>query len=483
MQPIQYLNNARLATLLHRYKELNIKKMLQKSKIFYNNECLRLNLLPSYARGRLRELNFNATKAKQVKILGRSIIRDEIRKLYQHIYTIDLQLKTIYNSLHRRMTALEFDECMRDLHGTINFHRSRQYRKLHDKIKKLKFITHRVNNNIILSNQSVFSQLNNDQLVVDSNIFSNNELSLLQKGFKFNPPQSSKKQQLRNLELLGVESESILQSIPLENTEEIRSSLKVLLKKEKEAICNNRKGYHRNPLNEYKDTIKSIDKKISENNLTVTKADKGSTVVVLHTQDYHQKVTNFILDNQFLTKSVNINTFTTKVRTAINKITEVFDNTTKKKLLPSKANVPRLYGLMKIHKTDVFENIPIRPVVSFTDSPTHALASHLNKFLKTFYNNKFDYVVSNNLSLTNKITEVNLSDLTPLQDMSYLDTVVLCPLGPLVVVCAVGGGGALLGGCCWAEQSEEKVGSTVLFRIFDLKQIINTCKILSFNES
>ncbi|XP_050513525.1 uncharacterized protein LOC126889333 [Diabrotica virgifera virgifera] len=241
-------------------------------------------------------------------------------------------------------------------------------------------------------------------------VFSNNELSLLQKGFKFNPPQSSKKQQLRNLELLGVESESILQSIPLENTEEIRSSLKVLLKKEKEAICNNRKGYHRNPLNEYKDTIKSIDKKISENNLTVTKADKGSTVVVLHTQDYHQKVTNFILDNQFLTKSVNINTFTTKVRTAINKITEVFDNTTKKKLLPSKANVPRLYGLMKIHKTDVFENIPIRPVVSFTDSPTHALASHLNKFLKTFYNNKFDYVVSNNLSLTNKITEVNLSN-------------------------------------------------------------------------
>jgi len=42
------------------------------------------------------------------------------------------------------------------------------------------------------------------------------------------------------------------------------------------------------------------------------------------------------------------------------------------------ATTPRLYRLPKLHK----ENIPLRPIVSFTYSPTYGLATELSSLLK-----------------------------------------------------------------------------------------------------
>ncbi|XP_072384720.1 uncharacterized protein [Diabrotica undecimpunctata] len=480
-QHIHDLNNARLAFLLHRYKELNIKKMLQKSKIFFNNQCLRFNLLPSYVKGRLREFNFTTATVKQINILGRSIIRDEIRKIYQTIYTIDLQLKATYDNIHIKLTPQEFDEWMCNLHGTLDYLRRRQYRKSSTKINNLKYKTNQHNNNRILSTQTnndlTSNNLNHNSSHIPSSynnsidvsnlseqimnnfssssstsslnetpnhtpspntsfssdpgdysttsaqhpfyapfinysttVFSTNETNLLQKGFKFNPPLDSRKQHLKNLELLGAECESILTLVPNDHTEEIRDKLKVLFRKDmvkSNNTHNHRAAFRSN--NNFKHVIKSINQKITENNLTITKADKGNTVVVLNTSDYTKKVLKFIDDNKFITKAVNIKSFTNKVKTLINDSNEVLDAITKKKLSPNKSIIPRLYGLLKIHKTNIFEDIPIRPVVSFSNSPTFALATYLNQFLKTLYNNKFEYIVNNNLSLANKLTSLKFS--------------------------------------------------------------------------
>jgi len=46
----------------------------------------------------------------------------------------------------------------------------------------------------------------------------------------------------------------------------------------------------------------------------------------------------------------------------------------------SDTTTPRLYGLPKLHK----ENIPLRLIVSFTDSPTYDLAKELSSLLKPF---------------------------------------------------------------------------------------------------
>jgi hypothetical protein len=39
-----------------------------------------------------------------------------------------------------------------------------------------------------------------------------------------------------------------------------------------------------------KKLINNIKKKMTRNNLTITKADKGNTLVIMHLDDYNQKI-------------------------------------------------------------------------------------------------------------------------------------------------------------------------------------------------
>jgi hypothetical protein len=45
------------------------------------------------------------------------------------------------------------------------------------------------------------------------------------------------------------------------------------------------------------ETIRNIKKKLTENNLTLTKADKGKTTVILTLTEYEQKVNDFIKEH------------------------------------------------------------------------------------------------------------------------------------------------------------------------------------------
>jgi hypothetical protein len=49
-----------------------------------------------------------------------------------------------------------------------------------------------------------------------------------------------------------------------------------------------------------KKRIRNIRNKLKQNNLIVTKADKGNTLVIIQQNDYHQKVDEFITQNQFV---------------------------------------------------------------------------------------------------------------------------------------------------------------------------------------
>jgi GTP-binding protein EngB required for normal cell division len=46
--------------------------------------------------------------------------------------------------------------------------------------------------------------------------------------------------------------------------------------------------------------IRHIRNKLIEYELVITKADKGKTIAILRTEDYTQKVNNFIQENQFI---------------------------------------------------------------------------------------------------------------------------------------------------------------------------------------
>lgn len=75
-----------------------------------------------------------------------------------------------------------------------------------------------------------------------------------------------------------------------------------------------------------------------------------------------------------------------------------------KKFILSNPNFPKLYGLPKIHKSD----IPMRPVVSFFNTPVSDLSKFLNQFLIEILDFSPKFTVKNSLELIKHITNNQL---------------------------------------------------------------------------
>ena len=75
-------------------------------------------------------------------------------------------------------------------------------------------------------------------------------------------------------------------------------------------------------------------------------------------------------------------------------------------LLSSGHNVPRLYGLPKTHKID----IPLRPILSMSGSPTHRTASWLSKLLEPVRDIYGNYRISDSFEFVSKIRNLNVND-------------------------------------------------------------------------
>ena len=70
----------------------------------------------------------------------------------------------------------------------------------------------------------------------------------------------------------------------------------------------------------------------------------------------------------------------------------------------SKGVVPRFYGLPKIHKTDV----PLRPIVSFINSPTYNLSKFLANIISALVTNRFS--VNNSIDFIERIKNIAIEE-------------------------------------------------------------------------
>jgi hypothetical protein len=97
-------------------------------------------------------------------------------------------------------------------------------------------------------------------------------------------------------------------------------------------------------------------KKIIDNKLILTQADKGKTIVILYQQEYDQKVVHFMECNHMseITKDPT-EKYQTKIRKQINKSDTILPTTEKWKFTNLNSEVPTLKALIKLHK----ENKPI----------------------------------------------------------------------------------------------------------------------------
>ncbi len=119
----------------------------------------------------------------------------------------------------------------------------------------------------------------------------------------------------------------------------------------------------------------------------ILSADKGNCVVVMDKIEYREKALSLLSDKNTYTVLKSDPTGKTQrdlnAKLLLLKKSNIISETTYKILYSSDGLSPRFYGLPKIHQPE----IPLRPIVSFVNSPTYGVSSFLAKILSPVVGN------------------------------------------------------------------------------------------------
>ncbi|XP_076038064.1 uncharacterized protein LOC143023429 [Oratosquilla oratoria] len=123
--------------------------------------------------------------------------------------------------------------------------------------------------------------------------------------------------------------------------------------------------------------------------------------------EYHQKALSLLQDSQ--TYTIILHDPTKKLQMKVeHELKELKDKhliteNDWRKMRPGDSIIPKFYGLPKMHK----DNIPLRPIIAFRESPTYNWAANLSKRLRPLVTNS-SHMLLNSEDFVNRIKGVKL---------------------------------------------------------------------------
>ena len=338
---VEFLRNASKEVLVHFYEKLLTKRGMACQHIWFNQECLRRNIIPNYAqhiycRSTSRECKLAIQRAKKIWM------KLEIKKWFRIRDNICVYLKILHSKLTEILHQLEFDIIDNVIRERVSEIKHDAFIRQSRKLNNLQNLQNGDEFDINLDNTHAFS----DRFVNLSNVNLNNrEINYLEKGLKF-----CKKPKFTT-EIKSVMASEAESALRLSNLQYAKFQIADLIRNSKP---------DKNSNSDY-ETERSIKNKITNNDLVLAKADKGNSSVLLTKNSYNGKITDFINSNNLATMNNNpTSRYNTKIKNALDKTKLVFNNETKNTLIVKNPQAPKLYGTIKIHKQDK----PIKPVDS-----------------------------------------------------------------------------------------------------------------------
>jgi hypothetical protein len=230
-------------------------------------------------------------------------MKNEINFLYKKKFQLNKQLYTLH--INNANTWGNIDN---NLDNIMKI----KYTNINNKLNKLK----EDNKVYAQQNEHVFHQ----QVDNLSNVmFTNEEMTLLNKGLKYNLHHKYK----RWIQTLALEADTVINLLDPHKQaymkQVVTQKLRRLINNNKTQIDKRNTYTSRQELTESK-LVKKLHEKIEQNNLIITKADKGRMLIIIIPKDvYNQKINDFVTQNKF-TKVPN--NYTKKqqkaIKTAIN---------------------------------------------------------------------------------------------------------------------------------------------------------------------
>ena len=125
---------------------------------------------------------------------------------------------------------------------------------------------------------------------------------------------------------IALEAEDAIMRLPTGEQEHVRYQVVHNLQKLYKQHNGKYTGNDRNRKNEIK-IINQTKMKLKDANATVTKADKGNSLIIIYEDEYNSKIHTFISNNNFtqLTQDIT-NKLQRNIRTAINECSDIVPN-------------------------------------------------------------------------------------------------------------------------------------------------------------
>ena len=351
-------------------------------------QCRREGMFPSFVhKMRLHTLLTMADKKRiWTKVLNKTIEREKLarKRLFNDLF---LARNNLYNNVSRILFSLAIR------HVVSNFKPVKEAKKLVLKHKldnlRVKFVT----------------SLNFSHAVVNLSNYTlkPEETKVLQLGFTHGVKSRLNEMEVKSSVEAFYKKAIEIDAIP--NTLEIRSSVKraveIFIKHNKDLNCAEHQVLHRLRQND---------------DIVVSRFDKGNGVVILNKEDYLRKMQEIIDGHQFC-----------KVRQRINAVNPAQkDEDVLKKLLnellldghiserlhssvqPHSLSPARIYGLPKIHKN----GCPLRPILSMVGTPQYMVAKMLHTILKPLI--KTENTCADSFELVKMVKQLTIEDSTVL---------------------------------------------------------------------
>ena len=224
-------------------------------------------------------------------------------------------------------------------------------------------------------------------------------MSMLQKGLKYN----LHKKEENWIQNLALEAETAIQKLPNLDRDIYRHIVTDrinTLQKNRNTQPNTNNAKH-----EAK-TINSIQSKLRNNDATITRADKGNSIVILPTQQYNLKLQDFIQNNNLKTAHTDpTKTFQSQVRKTINNSKVFIPHESRWKYTNMNPSAPTIKGLIKVHKPSQ----PIRPLVNWRNAPTYNLAKLFSQKIRQIAPLPNTHNIENTRDLIDKLKHTPIS--------------------------------------------------------------------------
>lgn len=145
-----------------------------------------------------------------------------------------------------------------------------------------------------------------------------------------------------------------------------------------------------------------------KNELVIVKSDKNGKSVIMDKTDYDNKMLLLLSDNNnyMAYKTDPTTRLTNKINSYIDNLYHFnqIDKNTKDKLIFNETSCPRIYGLPKLHKS----NIPLRPIVSGINGPLEKIAKFMAPSLKAL--SISDYDITNSFEVKSVFDGMTIQD-------------------------------------------------------------------------